>query len=113
MPEGCCGWRTCGCCGCRGVLTVGSSGAGWTQLRMWGGQRAPGTHSVAASLRDEGADLGEGLAAADKQEAAAHEATLSADQSMSQPHGHVGACTGRNPWSSCSHSGGHSQIHSG
>ena len=57
---------------CVGVLLVhgGSSGAGWTQLR-WGGQQAPGTRSVMAGHRGEGADLGEGLAAAGKQETAA------------------------------------------
>ena len=64
----------------------GSSGAGWTQLR-WGGQQAPGT--VTADHRGEGADLGEGLAAAGKQEAAAHGPTVAARQPTSQEHGHA------------------------
>ncbi|GAA3182212.1 hypothetical protein GCM10010531_40550 [Blastococcus jejuensis] len=50
----------------------------------WGGQRAPGTHSVTADHRGEGADLGEGLAAAGKQEAAAHVTTVAAHQARSQ-----------------------------
>src|SRR5215213_8157595 len=91
IREGCCGlrawgwagldWAGCGCCGF--VLTVsGSSGAGWTQLR-WGGQQAPGTRET----RGEGADLGEGLAAADKQEAAAHGLTVAADRVRARARG--------------------------
>src|SRR3712207_6581353 len=71
ISEGCWGWRTCGCCGL--LHTEGSYGAGWTQLR-WDGQQALGTRET----RGEGADLGEGLAAAHKQEAAAHGPTVSA-----------------------------------
>ena len=44
--------------------------------------------------RGEGADLGEGLAAAGKQEAAAHGATVAADQATSQRHGQPSAWTG-------------------
>ena len=66
------------------------------------GQLRPGTRE----LRGEGADLGEGLAAADKQEAAAHGPTVTAPQATSQSQGHSGACTGLpERSSSSSHSG--------
>ena len=45
-----------------------------------GRSAAPGTHSDTAGTRGEGADLGEGLAAAGKQEAAAHGPTVAAGQ---------------------------------
>ena len=68
-------------CGAHGRC---SSGAGWTQLR-WGGQRRR-ERTRHGRTRGEGADLGEGLAAAGKQEAAAHAPTVAAAQAMSQPH---------------------------
>src|SRR3712207_6959114 len=62
--------------------------------------------------RGEGADLGEGLAAADKQEAAAHTVTVAAAQDTSHRHTHEAAWV-RSGFrcSSYSQSGGQVQVH--
>ena len=90
---------------CRRAHGGGSSGAGWTQLR-WGGQQAPGTRET----RGEGADLGEGLAAAGKQEAAAHVTTVAAAQPRSQEHGHPGVDRGARRCPVRRTPGGHAQV---
>src|SRR5215212_2551849 len=87
---GCCGlrawgWAECGCCS-------------FTKRLLWRGlDSAPVGRSAAPGTREtrgEGADLGEGLAAAHKQEAAAHVTTVAADQPRSHRHGHPSAWTG-------------------
>src|ERR671928_589887 len=66
IGDGRCGLRTCGW-----FSLMGAPLAGCGQLRDAVSWR-PGTRDT----RGEGADLGEGLAAADKQEAAAHTVTV-------------------------------------
>src|SRR3954469_3566431 len=73
IGEGCCGLRTCGCVGVLTSLLLLWARAGHSS--GGGGQRRRrGTRG----LRGEGADLGEGLAAAGKEQAAAHGATVAA-----------------------------------
>src|SRR6478609_11541058 len=68
MREGCWGLRTCGCWSFTVVAPLARAGLS----SGWGGQR----RRERAETRGEGADLGEGLAAAHKQEAAAHATTV-------------------------------------
>src|SRR3954454_4876826 len=75
MADGRCGLRACGWDS--GIV---APLAGCEQLRDAVSWR-PGTRDH----RGEGADLGEALAAADKQEAAAHTGTVAARQSTSHP----------------------------
>src|SRR3954453_22039581 len=78
MPDGRWGLRACGWFSLMGRLLLRAADS--SGMRSAG---APWTRDH----RGEAADLGEGLAAADKQDAAAHTATVAAGQSTSHPHG--------------------------